>query len=233
MTAADKRIEELLARWQASLELHARYVQLDDAAYARAERWPRHQRPTAWVVDLARKRLLELRDHLGRRQADGDTAFTEALELMSFLTSLLGSEHIERFIPTATGKPVDTGISATVQQPRMRVAKPRPANAQTGSHRQPGAPKPATPRSTAAAQRAAMPKPASRTPPAASPAPAADAGTRQVIADAVRMLGWGREWPALAGLIARMADRPGETDVWKILRTHRAEILARAGRPTT
>jgi hypothetical protein len=50
--------------------------------------------------------------------------------------------------------------------------------------------------------------------------------TQQVIADAVRMLGWGREWPALAGLIARMADRPSETAIWKILRAYRADILA-------
>jgi len=54
----------------------------------------------------------------------------------------------------------------------------------------------------------------------------------KVIADAVRMLEWGREWPALASLIARMADRPSETDVWKILRAHRSEILAKAPRIT-
>jgi len=54
----------------------------------------------------------------------------------------------------------------------------------------------------------------------------------KVIADAVRMLEWGREWPALASLIARMADRPSETEVWKILRAHRSEILARAPRHT-
>jgi hypothetical protein len=52
-----------------------------------------------------------------------------------------------------------------------------------------------------------------------------------VIADAVRMLEWGREWPALAGLIARMADRPPETEVWKILRAYRNEIMSKAGRP--
>jgi hypothetical protein len=52
-----------------------------------------------------------------------------------------------------------------------------------------------------------------------------------VIADAVRMLEWGKEWPALAGLIARMADRPPESGVWKILRAHRSEILTRARRP--
>ena len=50
-------------------------------------------------------------------------------------------------------------------------------------------------------------------------------------ADAVRLLEWGREWPAIAGLIARMADRPPEQEIWKILRAHRTEILSRARRP--
>jgi hypothetical protein len=54
--------------------------------------------------------------------------------------------------------------------------------------------------------------------------------TRQVIADAVRMLEWGREWPALAGLIARMADRPSEAEIWKILRAHHNDILATSRR---
>ncbi len=54
--------------------------------------------------------------------------------------------------------------------------------------------------------------------------------TQQVIADAIRMLEWGREWPALAGLIGRMADRPSEAEIWKILRAHRNDILAKARR---
>jgi hypothetical protein len=42
------------------------------------------------------------------------------------------------------------------------------------------------------------------------------------------MLDWGNEWPQLAGLIARMADRPAEKDVWRILREHRATIESKA-----
>ena len=61
MGAADQRVAELLERWLASVELHARYLALDDAAYARVQDWPKHQRPSRWVVDLARKRLLDLR----------------------------------------------------------------------------------------------------------------------------------------------------------------------------
>jgi hypothetical protein len=256
MTAADKRVAELLDRWMASLELHARYLKLDDAAYARAEAWPKHQRPTRWVVELARQRLLELRAHVTRRQQAGDGTFAESLELMAFLTGLLGSEHLERFIPLATGKGAgaDAGVSGTVEQPRMRPgrAKAAPTTSATGTSETKPAVAPAKPGGPAATrgsasksgstgaqatarspgrsssrEAAASARASSATPAAAPPT---DARSRQVIADAIRMLGWGREWPALAGLIARMADRPSEQDVWKILRAHRAEILTKAGR---
>jgi hypothetical protein len=209
MSTTDKRLEDLLERWLASVDLHARYLQLDDAAYARAESWPQHQRPNALVIQLARTRLLELKAHLSERRDAGDHRFTEALELMSFLTSLLGSEHLERFIPLATGKPPDTSISATIEQPRMRPA-----------HAARVVPK-KTARKEATRQTTTVPQ---ATPPVSS------AMSRQVVADAIRMLQWGREWPAVAGLIARMADRPPESDIWKILRAHRTEILAKARR---
>jgi hypothetical protein len=282
MSTTDKRVEELLERWLASVDLHARYLPLDDAAYARVESWPKHQRPNAMVVNIARMRLLELKQHLSERRDAGDDRFAEALELMSFLTSLLGSEHIERFIPLATGKPPDTSISATVEQPRIirpagtaRAATKKPARKEvsvTASSRTVDAPRsgagprtgetPAPARDTvsrqlvaarprhAAAALAAAARPATpQSPPprsasvtASAPIPAAQpravadidsAMARQVISDAIRMLQWGREWPAVAGLIARMADRPPEADVWKILRTHRAEILSKARRTAT
>jgi hypothetical protein len=52
--------------------------------------------------------------------------------------------------------------------------------------------------------------------------------TAVVLSDAVRFLRWGRDWSQLAGLIARLASRPPEEDVARILRRHRAEIEARA-----
>jgi len=243
MTTTDRRVEELLDRWLASVELHLRYLPLDDAAYARAEAWPKHQRPNALVLNLARTRLLELKAHLSERRDAGDAKFAESLELMAFLTSLLGSEHIERFVPLATGKAPDSGVSATVEQPRLRAvtrAAPNqgrtgtaPASAKatqssathkssTGSHKRPTRAR-TPPVAASAPQPAARPEaaPASQS----TPTPT-DAMTQQVIADAVRMLEWGREWPALAGLIARMADRPPETAIWKILRAYRTDILA-------
>jgi hypothetical protein len=251
MTAADKRMEELLDRWMASLELHTRYLKLDDAAYAQAEAWPRHQRPTKWVIDLARQRLTELRAHLTKRQQAGDATFAESLELMAFLTGLLGSEHLERFIPLATGRRPDADASGTVEQPRVRATRPKAPTPPPSAPRPAEAPKPAptakaapasrggdtksgTAGKNAAPRRAAAPREAPASTRATS-APAAppplDARSRQVIADAVRLLEWGREWPAIAGLIARMADRPSEQDIWKILRAHRTEILSKARRP--
>lgn len=256
MSATDKRVDDLLDRWLASVELHLRYLKLDDAEYARAEAWPQHQRPNALVVNLARTRLLELKAHLSERRDAGDAKFAESLELMSFLTSLLGSEHIERFVPLATGKVPDAGISGTVEQPRIRAASKA-----AGTHKRPArsvnsssptapagdnadAPRAARDtvsqqlvgarsRTAPAAVPAREPTPRSQPTPAsavASPPPPPDAMTQQVIADAIRMLEWGREWPALAGLIGRMADRPPEAEIWKILRTYRNDILAKSRR---
>ena len=220
MSEADNRIAELLDRWLASVELHSGYVDLDDAAYAQVQDWPRHQRPTRWIVDLARARLKELQIQLADRQAAGDRDFAEALELMSFLTTLLGFEHVERFIPLAMAtestsgppspRPADArGEKRAVVDPT--VIRRRSAVAPDGA-------KPRPAKSTSAAAKAAKPD--------KSPRP--DKAASTVIADAVRLLSWGREWPQLAGLIARLADRPSEQEVWVILRAHRATIEARA-----
>lgn len=212
MTAAYKRVAELLDRWQASIDLHTRYLELDDATYARMQDWPRHQRPTRWVVELARTRLQEMRLQLEARRDLGDETFAESLELMSFITNLLGSEHIDRFIPLAQGM-ATTAASGTVRRPRIKAtdertaARAAPDDQSTAVHKPPARAQAARP---AAAQR-----------PDAKMA-------ATVVADAVRFLGWGREWPALAGLIARLADRPAEPEVWKILRAHRETIERRA-----
>jgi hypothetical protein len=222
MGAADERVTQLLERWLASVELHARYLALDDAAYARAQDWPKHQRPTRWVVELARTRLLEIRRLLADRQARGDEAFAEALELMAFLTNLLGSEHVERFIPLAQAAEPTVETRASRQPAKTttaRRAEPRAPTATRASRTQGPARRQATPSQSPAPPR---PEP-ERT--------AHDKVTATVIADAVRLVSWGREWPQIAGLIARLANRPPEAEVWKILRTYRAQIEARARRP--
>src|SRR5688572_21067045 len=143
MRAADRRIAELLDRWLTSLDLHAHYLDLDNEAYGRAQAWPPHQRPTRWIIDLARTRTLDLKRMLGERQGRGNADFADALELMSFLTTLLGSEHVERFIPLAIQPK-----SGTVAQ-RMTAPAPRPA----------ATPAPASTPASAPASRPAEPPP--------------------------------------------------------------------------
>jgi hypothetical protein len=45
-----------------------------------------------------------------------------------------------------------------------------------------------------------------------------------VIADAVRLIGWGRQWHELVELIGRFAERPSATEIRRILRENRAAI---------
>jgi hypothetical protein len=228
MNAAEKRIAALLERWLASVELHAQYLKLDDAAYAAVQDWPRHQRPTKWVVDLARTRLVELQQQFEERRRRGDAAFADSLELMGFLTNLLGSEHVERFVPQANGRPKASSKREKSAVTADSGVHPRPAAAAKSA----AAAKPTGDTSTrqklAVRQRAsagvkAVEKTGDRKP--------GDKMTATVIADAVRFLSWGREWPQIASSVARLADRPSEDDVRKILREHRAAIEARARRP--
>ena len=125
-----------------------------------------------------------------------------------------------------------------------RVAPPLPPPPAPPALRAPPAPPPppAAPAPTRAAAAATGRAPAS--PPAAAPgsarggarrearaggksapkAPAAGSPESLVVADAVRLLKWGREWHELAEAIARFAGRPGVVDVRRVLRTHKAEI---------
>ena len=235
MSAADDRLAELLGRWKASVELHARYLSLDDAAYARVQRWPRHERPTRWVVELARQRLAELDRLLADRRVRGDASFAEALELMAFLTTLLGTEHVERFIPLAQARP--SAVKAPPEHARRPAApvdptvrRPALQSGKTGAAgRRPEPRASRAPQAATARRKSPSPAKAIAT---HAPTAAPPAGTEaMVIADAARLLSWGREWPQLAGLITRLADRPPEAVVWEILRRHRAEIEARARRP--
>ena len=251
MSEAEKRVSELLDRWVASLDLHARYLKLSDAEYAKVQPWPKHQRPNRWIIDLARQRVGELRHHLAERREIGDDEFADALELMGFLTSLLASEHLERFVPLALPQQ-DSTVRQTALKPETGAASPPRSRASTPPR---PAPRPAPPKSataravssrpaTSAARRANTATVVQRSAPArgapgvrptaAAPRPAArppklsEQVTKLIVSDAVRLLEWGQEWPQLAGLIARMADRPSEKEIWGVLSEHRAAIEARA-----
>ena len=124
-TPADQRLLEMLGRWLESLELHSKYSSLDDDSYWQVQPWSEHQRPTRWIVDLAKQKTVALRAQVEQRAKAGDTQFSDALELMAFLANLVGAEHIERFIPVAearnerdlSSKPAERSSDSTIQAP--------------------------------------------------------------------------------------------------------------------
>jgi hypothetical protein len=273
------QLEALLERWQISLDLHAKYSSLDDTRYWHVQPWPKHERPQRWIIQLARKRILALKRLVAQRQAEGDRAFIEGIEIMSFLGTLVGLTSVERFIPLATheterrdvlsAKPetaaakaaADTSRSRTApaareREPTSRTAENRRAvetSARTGEHKRTAETTrqmPALPNSKVyrmlAAQRAGVPlkEPAPAAPkrevrrdpgrPATVKPKKAPAHVTQtehvVIADAVRLLGWGKQWHELAEMIARLAERPSPSEIRRILRTYRDQIDAVAAR---
>src|SRR5882762_4744422 len=138
-TPADQRLLELLEKWLKSLELHARYSSLDDDSYWKIQPWVEHQRPSRWIIDLAMQKTLALKAHVEERVKTGDTKYADSLELMIFLANLVGSEHIERFIPLAdpenerslTAQPPDAAarppaVTATQEIPIFPDAKRTP-----------------------------------------------------------------------------------------------------------
>jgi hypothetical protein len=331
-TSADQRLLQLLDNWLASLELHLKYASLDAESYAQVQPWPPHQRPTRWIIDIARQKALALKALIEERVQMGDGKFSEALEMTMFLANLVGVQHIERFIPLASATteravaqaPADTGSMSLTTNAAIEVPE-RLASAVTGTREMPQfvaktrapppvgtarvaraertstaasaptapaelpptvptAATPATPATPAAATaaavtvapratravarsapRAAAGKPsaattsraaATRTGSAAARSPstartrAVDAGTdagggggagggagepsaearANVLADAERLLHWGRQWYELAELIARIADRPPLTQVRRILKDNKAMLEAKIQR---
>ena len=308
-TPADQRLLELLDKWLKSLELHAKYSSLDDQSYWKIQPWVEHQRPSRWIVDLATQKTLALRTQIEERMKMGDAKYSDSLELMIFLANLVGSEHIERFIPLAEAHnerslhdaapdettadeaapdqtreqpapaqaaarravaddaptdnamllhttPVPTiAVTATREMPQFVATKHTPPPAGTAhlarterrAHPRPAAkptPKHHPPRLGATAKPAPVLKPAPAMKPAVKPvskvAPAApadrsgpsEAACAQVIADAARLVQWGRKWYELPELIARMADRPSLPEVRRILKENKSAIDAKVGAPS-
>jgi hypothetical protein len=244
-TPADHRLLELLGRWLESLELHTKYSSLDDDSYWKVQPWSEHQRPTRWIIDLARQKTLALRAQVEQRAKIGDTQFSDALELMAFLANLVGAEHIERYIPVAdasnerdlSSRTAEYAAAATSQQPTASVTATREMPKFLGPKR---AAPPAGTVQVARNERksAAVVKPAPKAPvkpppkkPAAQPERAgpSEAAKEQVIADAARLVQWGRKWFELPELIARMADRPALADVRRILKEHKVAIEKKVG----
>jgi hypothetical protein len=291
-TPADQRLLELCDKWLKSLELHIRYSSLDTDSYWKIQPWPEHQRPSRWIIDLALQKTVALRTQVQERIKQGDSKFSDALELMTFLANLIGSEHIERFIPLADPEnevdlkapasgaeedpapsatsaaashpveatpsveppaaqrrtqasepprggpaPSDVGASGTREMPRP-PPRHKPASEVTTTREMPEfvppkrrAPPVGTQQVARTERRPAPTKPASR--PAVRQTgklgATEDEAREQVIADAARLVQWGRKWYELAELIARMADRPPLPEVRKILKENKTAIEKKAG----
>jgi hypothetical protein len=263
-TPADQRLLEVLEKWLKSLELHAKYSSLDDDSYWKIQPWVEHQRPSRWIIDLAMQKTVALRTHIEERVKIGDAKYSDSMELMIFLANLVGSEHIERFIPLAEPEnerpltpespddagrpPADTATgtreipavsaSATREMPKFLAAKraPPPAGTAQVARTERKAAVPVKPAAKPAAKQPAKParpsgKPAPKITPAAPPQRdgPSDVARAQVIADAARLVQWGRKWYELPELIARMADRPSLPDVRRILKENKSAIDAKAG----
>jgi hypothetical protein len=238
-TPADQHLLDLLGKWLESLELHLKYSSLDDDSYSKIQPWPEHQRPSRWILDLAKTKALALRQQINDRVKMGDVKFSDSLELMAFLANLVGAEHIERFIPLADPQHERLLPLAPPAQPAVTAA------AATGTREMPkfqGKPRapapPATDQVVRTERRTAKPpvkptaKPAAAktAPPRADRSAPAEAAREQVINDAARLVQWGRKWYELAELIARMADRPPLPDVRRILKDNKTAIDKKAGR---
>ena len=245
MTPADRRITELIDKWLKSIELHLKYAELSDVDYACAQKWPKHDRPTRWVLEVAKQKILELKSQCESRQQMGDGKFAESLELMAFLANLVGIQHIQRFIPLADGSgPVAPSAAQTAQANAIKAgaARAKAPNTDDSTREMPRlktvpAAKPAMAvpvLKPAPMARPEPPKPVAR-PAAAGKAEAVAKSSptdlkSKIIADAVRLMKWGKPWHELAELIGRIADRPSVPEIRKVLRTHKTEIEAQAAR---
>jgi hypothetical protein len=209
-----ERMRSLLARWQVSLELHTRYLALDDAHYWHVQPWPPHERPAAWIVQLARQKVAELARALAEHEARGDLEFAVCLEQMLFLANLVGLQPAGRHLPLADPQNEQPEVIAPADPMLPEATRPRLARVNTRTR---------TSRATTTIQARVV-----KTPASAPAAPPLSGVARPVVDDAVRLLQWGRRWHELGELIARLPQRPSVGDTRRILRTHRARIEAAA-----
>jgi hypothetical protein len=228
-TPADERLLELLERWLCSLDLHRQYTALDSVSYAAVQSWPPHQRPNAWIIDLARQKVLALLAEVRGRIAAGDGGFSDALEAMAFLANLVGAEHIERSIPLAVpARERDPAANTAPTLERLLSATAPAAASADGTREMPQflaeAHTPGEVLTLVEADTEA-PEPGIATTQMTAPEPTSPEGAReQVIADAERLMQWGRNWYELAELIARMADRPPLPEVRRLLKDNKMLI---------
>ena len=108
--------------------------------------------------------------------------------------------------------------------PPPRAAPPRAAARTREAPVAPPEEPPPPPPAARAASTRTMPKRDARPASGKQATPAPGSAEALIVADAVRLMKWGRAWHELAESIARIAGRPGVVEVRKCLRAHKAEI---------
>ena len=201
------------------------------------------------IIQLARKRIIALKRLVTQRQSEGDRDCIEGIEIMGFLATMVGLTTVDRFIPLATHETERRDVLSAKPD-----AAARPA-AETSRARTPPAAREAPSReqkriAETTRQMPALPNSRAGVPLRVPPAPAAPKREARresarpaivkpkkapptvtqiehvVIADAVRLLGWGKQWHELAEVIARLSERPSPSEIRRILRTYRDQIDA-------
>jgi hypothetical protein len=139
--------------------------------------------------------------------------------------------------PVTTNRVTRTERKSAEPEPAAKSsAKTKGDPAAKSAAKAPKSAAPAAKAAAAAASAAAVSAPAGAAPAGAGSSAAYDpngpteAARQEVIADAVRLVQWGRKWYELAELIAGMADRPHVTDVRRILKDNKELIDKKAGR---
>lgn len=160
------------------------------------------------------------------------------------------AEDVEGRAPAEPARPRATPVTETARTRLVESRRGAEAGARTGENKRtsettrqmPVLPNPKAERVQAvqrgAAARMAAPAPAvarreprreAHKPAAVKPKKAPSTITQSehvVIADAVRLLGWGRQWHELADMIVRLAERPAPSEIRRILRTYHEHIDA-------
>jgi hypothetical protein len=231
------------------MELHRRYTTLDDERYWHVQPWPKHDRPAPWIVKIASEKVVALEKLIQQRSKAGDQAFLEALEMTTFLANLVGLQNVERFIPLADPAAERRDVLAAPPPAPVKTPPPKPpAPRDDATQQMPALPsgkigrllmaqqagvpyKSRSGKPAASAARSSA-KPSANTTSSASAPPKLTAGSPEalVIEDAVRLLGWGREWHELAEIIGRLAGRPSGTSVRRLLKDYRPQIERQHGK---
>jgi len=130
-----------------------------------------------------------------------------------------------------TRRAPDAAVRTVEHRRNVETTRQMPALAQSRTERAPAAPRAGAQarQSAPATQPRREVRREAQRPAAVKPRKAPSTITQPehvVIADAVRLLEWGKQWHEIAEMIARLSERPSPSEIRRILRTYRDHIDA-------